>query len=326
MGRISNAEVHRSFKLLPGGPGRISQKAKCNHCGGYNKVANITYQKAHLLTDCRPYMRKLATTTPSNGGDDDIAQAAKIRQQERLPSMMNQAAAAGSADVLEIITQAAAELIFFEGLPFSFLEKPAMRRLMKILRPNWEPTSRTTITKHLLPETYDQLKNRVIAQLSMQDNLAVVYDASSDITGNRMVSISIGYQGGPCFFIDMVDTSDDRHTAGQMGDLFKSTIGPFINYEWGRVNSLTTDTCNSAIASQQYLQKDPSLGHVFGVRCDSHGLHLLAKDLLKIPHLAHCFSTAESIVIFFHRSTLQLGRLRKHQLEKYGKHYALLTA
>lgn len=66
--------------------------------------------------------------------------------------------------------------------------------------------------------------------------------------------------------------------------------------------------------------------HVFFVPCDSHGLQLLVKDLLSLPHYRDINEKAQTIVKAFKNAPLQLSHLRAFQRQIYKKEKALVLS
>ena len=59
------------------------------------------------------------------------------------------------------ISQALASLVFEEGLPLSFVERPSLRRFMNVVDPRYQVKSRRQLTTELLPEQYAIKRNEV---------------------------------------------------------------------------------------------------------------------------------------------------------------------
>ena len=66
--------------------------------------------------------------------------------------------------------------------------------------------------------------------------------------------------------------------------------------------------------------------HMFFVPCDSHGLHLLIKEILILPWCHSVHQRASAITSAFKRAPLQYEILREKQLLYYNKHQALLAS
>ena len=53
------------------------------------------------------------------------------------------------------------------------------------------------------------------------------------------------------------------------------------NRPWSEVNSIATDTCPAQQNAGLEISLRPDQKHIFIIGCDSHGLQLLIKDILK---------------------------------------------
>jgi len=80
------------------------------------------------------------------------------------------------------------------------------------------------------------------------------------------------------------------------------------------------------LSTWRCLHDYDDLKHMFFIPCDSHGLQLLIKDLLSLPPLKLLLDQAQAVVKAFHKSRLQLARLREHQITLYSKKQALCIA
>lgn len=68
----------------------------------------------------------------------------------------------------------------------------------------------------------------------------------------------------------------------------------------------------------------PELKHIFFIPCDSHGLQLLVKDLLSLPHYQRINEKAQTVVKAFKNAPLQLSHLRIYQRQIYKEERALV--
>ena len=103
-------------------------------------------------------------------------------------------------------------------------------------------------------------------------------------------------------------------------------LGELIKGDWGRINSFTTDTCSTILLLWRILAADQrlQLSKALFVLCDSHGLQLLIKDVLGIPHYKVIQSQIMLFINTFRRSPLQLSILGEKPKACYGKTSALV--
>lgn len=68
------------------------------------------------------------------------------------------------------------------------------------------------------------------------------------------------------------------------------------------------------------------LKHCFFIRCDSLGIQLLIKDILKIDECKSIHAEAQLVVKAFRKAPLQYARLRKYQIQGYGEARSLVLS
>jgi hypothetical protein len=69
------------------------------------------------------------------------------------------------------------------------------------------------------------------------------------------------------------------------------------------------------MAAWDILRSREEFSNIFILCCDSHGLQLLIKDLLKNGRVADIFKKAQAIVNHFNNAPLQFAILRRIQRE-----------
>jgi hypothetical protein len=79
-------------------------------------------------------------------------------------------------------------------------------------------------------------------------------------------------------------------------DWFFNAIHLWVGDDYSRANSITIDTYNIIRSFWKKLEKDPYLAHAFFILCDSHGLQLLIKDLLKVPLFKDIYRKCKAII------------------------------
>ena len=74
------------------------------------------------------------------------------------------------------------------------------------------------------------------------------------------------------------------------------------------------------------IEKLEDLKHCLFIPCDSHGIQLLVKDLLKLSDFNEIIQKAQYIVKSFRHAPLQYARLREFQVEYYKKPQSLILS
>ena len=224
----------------------------------------------------------------------------------------------------------AALAVYMSGQPFSLLENQYMYEyqtaLLQTASIRYQPPGREALATTLLTEHFLSTKKEVEAILRLQDYLNIVFDASEDISGNRVQNISIVTPEGAFYYA--TDCSGSvRENAVSVHLWATKQIEGLVGPEgWWRVNSIITDTCSTMRAVWRLFNQDPKTQHIFTIPCESHGLQLLVKDVLEHEPFFNIITNAQKIATHFKKSKLQLAILREHQQELYGRHYGFCLA
>jgi len=178
----------------------------------------------------------------------------------------------------------------------------------------------------LLTEHFLSTKQEVEAILWLLDYLNIVFDASEDISGNRVQNISIVTPQGPFYYAtDCSGSVCENATSAHLlaTKQIEELVGPAGCWH---VNCIITDTCSTMRAVWRLFNHDPKTLHIFTIPCEFHGLQLLVKDVLEHEPFLNIISKAQKIATHFKKSKLQPAILREHQQELYERHYAFCLA
>src|SRR5437588_8676513 len=98
----------------------------------------------------------------------------------------------------------AALAVYMSGQPFSLLQNQYMHEyqtaLLQLASIRYQPPGREALATTLLTEHFLSTKQEVEAILQLQDYLNIVFDASEDISGNRVQNISIVTPQGAFYY------------------------------------------------------------------------------------------------------------------------------
>ncbi|KAI7767319.1 hypothetical protein LZL87_014070 [Fusarium oxysporum] len=106
----------------------------------------------------------------------------------------------------------AAAAVIAGGRPFSLFESRRWRYFFTRINPGWKPPSRAAITR-ILPNFYQELYDEVFKRITSSEWFNVIFDASDNVSGHRIVNISVQLPDGPAFYWKTFDTGDEQHTA-----------------------------------------------------------------------------------------------------------------
>ncbi|OBS16086.1 hypothetical protein FPOA_13171 [Fusarium poae] len=183
--------------------------------------------------------------------------------------------------------------------------------------PMMPPPLRAVITR-ILPEFYQEIHDEVFKRIASSQWFNIIFDASDNVSGHRIVSISVQVPDGPAFYWKTLDAGDEQHTAENWARLIWGETQQLCGGDLSIINSICTDTENTMRSVHDLLGRSPELSHVNFSLCDSHGLQLLIKDILLLPFFEDLFNNVSTLLVFFSRSKLQLQRLRMCQRTRWN--------
>ncbi|KAL9564115.1 hypothetical protein ACKAV7_011765 [Fusarium commune] len=193
-----------------------------------------------------------------------------------------------------------------------------------MLNSAYKPPDRNRVASFLDP-VYLDYQQRVKALVDEAPPLNVIFDASDDISSNRIINISIEIPSSVAFYWTIIDTKDHDHTALTTLSLIKPSLEIF-GHDFSRLNAICTDTCSTMRKLHREMKALPEFSHCLYILCDSHGLQLLIKDIVESKRWMPIFGKVIFLIAFFNKAKLQLSRLRIHQQECYGQRKAFITA
>jgi hypothetical protein len=214
--------------------------------------------------------------------------------------------------------------VYIGGRPFNTYENKYMERfIINASQNTYTPPFKRLIGGQLLTECYTYVKSQVDQQIARVTNLNFICDESTDISNNRVINLSIVIPPFGSFFLENIPVNDDKLDSDYLVDWFFNAIHPWVGDDYSRVNSITTDTCNTMRSFWKKLEKDPRLAHAFFILCDSYGLQLLIKDLLKVPLFKDIHRKCKAIAKGLRKAKKQYAILRTKQKQCYNERRAL---
>src|SRR5579859_5882859 len=116
------------------------------------------------------------------------------------------------------------------------------------------------------------------------------------------------------------DIGARQATSLNIANWLQNHLQNLSNNNVSRINSVATDMCTTMLKTWEILCGFPDLKHIFCIPCDSHGVHLIVKDILTcISEFKELLEKAQTIAKAFKNAPLQYARLRQLQVEIYGK-------
>lgn len=144
--------------------------------------------------------------------------------------------------------------------------------------------------------------------LNKQGSLQFVLDESPDINHRRIVNLSIVILEYGSFYLENEFVYNSSLNTSFFVKWFFKKIKLYCS-DSKRMSSLSTNTCATMRNTWTELEEHPLLKHAFFVPCDSYGLQLLIKDILKSYPFYDIISKAQTIVSAFHRAPKQYAIL-----------------
>lgn len=225
------------------------------------------------------------------------------------------------------LDELAALMIYDTGLPLSFFEHSAVQAFLYRLRPAYKLPGRARLSTTLLEDSYESVKEEVEEHLDKQDNLCISFDESNDVSNHRIMNISVTTERG-AFYHENIDLGTATVNAEFCVEQIKERALLITKGQLERINSVSTDTCETMLKTARLLQAIPSFQHTFMVPCDPHGLQLLIQDICESSMFHRVMKQADEIVSHFKSAKKQYQILKDLQRElcpnKRGKALALI--
>jgi hypothetical protein len=293
MGRRSQRSAHFIFQEVD--EGWKSGSAKCKHC---QKKASIhTTRQADHLKECDAYLLYSARQKRQRDEQDDDGplKRFKISPKEH-----------------DDITEAAANMLFECGLPFTFFQQPAVRRFLTQIQPAWKPVDESTFRRQMLDNKYFKLKEEVDEILDNEQYLGLSIDDTSNITLDRISNVSVTTSKGTFYYHNLV-LNGETQTADLSFKGLLETCRVITRNNLSRINAISMDTCSHNLLLQARARAYPEFQHSFFINCDAHGINLLIRDLLKLPQFDATVKLASQIFNHFAHSPKQKTLVKEYR-------------
>ncbi|UPL03731.1 hypothetical protein LCI18_014665 [Fusarium solani-melongenae] len=105
----------------------------------------------------------------------------------------------------------AAAAVIAGGRPFSLFESHCSCYFFIRFKPGRKPPSRAVIAR-ILPDFYQELYDEVFKRITTSEWFNVIFDASNNVSGHRIVYISVQLPDGPAFYWKTLDMGDEQYT------------------------------------------------------------------------------------------------------------------
>lgn len=196
---------------------------------------------------------------------------------------------------------------FATNLPFSHVEHPAFKRMMKLARPSYVTPSRRVLAGPILDRVYSDVKKERSADLSGK-NVTLMQDGWKSRTSEPVIAHSVS-TGDKAYFFNAISAEENKKTSEYCAQLLEKTILELEN-AGANVIAVVTDNCASMEKMKRIIAEKRKGIYVYG--CHPHLLNLVGKrftneDILK---------KVQTIHTFFRNHDAALASLKKNHAPK----------
>jgi hypothetical protein len=159
--------------------------------------------------------------------------------------------------------------------PLSMVDNSHFINLVKVLDPRIELPCRSTLTKVLLTDMYEEAKRNLQSEIDSVHHVALTTDGWTSITGDSYVTVTIHFINNHLKMLTRVLTTSfmpQAHTSENLCDFLKG-----VEKDWklgGKIEAIVTDNAANMKAAV-------NLGGWKHVPCFAHTLNLVVTDSLK---------------------------------------------
>nr|CAI5842006.1 unnamed protein product [Callosobruchus analis]CAI5856383.1 unnamed protein product [Callosobruchus analis] len=206
------------------------------------------------------------------------------------------------------ITDAIAELIYRDNLPFSVVEGEGFGKLIKLLAPLYKIPCRKTITD-IIDGKYEEKKAIVIKKLQSVTNICVTIDEWKDLQMKSYLGVTVHYiQNFKIVSFNIAcEPLSESHTAEYLSTTIKN-----ICEKWEipdeKIVSVTTDNGANIVKAIEL-----TFGRAKHVRCIAHTLNLVVQNSVMVTEIKTFIDKVRRIVQWFHQSGVGADQLRNSQ-------------
>lgn len=208
--------------------------------------------------------------------------------------------------------------MYSAAIPFSFVENEYFRKFLKLIRPTYTAPSRKQIATSLLNKEYDVIKKTIDEKISSSNTIVIMLDGWTDINGISLINVVLGIPD--IIFFRAIDSKTESHTGEYIFKVISDVIeevGPL------KVQAVVTDNAASMKLSLKLLES--KYPHLITYGCAAHGLHLMIKDLSKLPLFSRVQAMSKSIIQFYKNKHYPKQLLKQIQIDQIGKEITLKT-
>lgn len=178
-----------------------------------------------------------------------------IKKQCTITESLSQWSVTG--DKTEKGNRALTQMLAVDCLPFNLVDNPGFRNFMKVVAPQFHPVCRTTITRRILPQLYEEYHAKVKEKLQQADCISLTSDVWSSKDGRlSIVSLTAHFieNGRPEILVPGVLAINGRHTADNISIVLSESLKDFEIPE-NKVHLFLRDAGSNMVLATNILGK-----------------------------------------------------------------------
>ena len=196
--------------------------------------------------------------------------------------------------------------------PLSIVDSPPFLKLVGTLDPRFLPPSRSNVTRVLIPQKYEVVKEAVLASISKASYCSLTTDLWTGCHRRAYMTITAHYitsEWEMKHHCRQTREVDESHNAETLAKVLSAAIKEWELDDKVKVYGCTTDNAsNITNAVVDHL-------HLIHLPCVGHTLQLGVEKGLKVSQVARVLGRCKKLVEHFHKSTQATYALREKQKE-----------
>ena len=207
------------------------------------------------------------------------------------------------------LTNSVCYCIAKDMLPFDCVNDSGFRHMLHTFEPRYVPPDRSTITRHYMPELYDQEKTKVTEAIATElQYFAFTSDGWSSRANHSYISLTIHYIDSQwavrCHLLETAEFTTN-HTADNLAISLQDLLARW-KLPMTCLSGATTDNARNIVLALDNLDW-PHIG------CFAHTLQLGVQKAMEVPEIARALGRAKRLVSHFHHSVKSTNVLRQKQ-------------
>ena len=304
----------------PDGKSRM-QAVRCNYCFAKFFTSSATRIKQHM-DNCdlaRDLDEDIQTeVNTSSSVVDSFTAVATLSSSESNNMRMTSWVDSINSSTVRRLDALIGEAFFTGGIPFRFIENPALVKFIKTIRPSYELPNRHRLCNEILEETFTSVKSKMAVEIASAKYVSITTDAWTDINGQPVINVIV-LTPKP-IFLKAVYSKSNSHNAEYLTEITAAAIR-----EIGAEKVVAVVTDNAAPNKLAWNNLEKTFRGLICIGCAAHWLNLLAKDILKISAFKEVVSQTIGMIKSFKNKHRLHCRLEEAQKSIYGVTFALET-